>query len=279
MARPDNHSIKSLNDCQAMSYANPAAYQRFMGRWSARLAPSFLRFAGLKGARRVLDVGCGTGTLARAAIAAGLAAEITGVDPIPEYVAFAREGVRHGRAEFHVGDAASLAFPAGSFDAALSLLVLQEFADPRPAVREMARVTRAGGIVATCMWDFENGLPMLSLFWRAAEAVAPEDVRRRRQASESQPHATAAALQDLWRHCGLTSIETVTLEIAMEFSSFADYWEPFLAGSTPTSAFAAALERQTGGAVARALRELIAGVQVDGSFVLPARAWAVKGTV
>jgi SAM-dependent methyltransferase len=262
-----------------MSYANPAAYERFMGRWSARLAPLFLDFAGLRDARRVLDVGCGTGTLARAAISAGLAAEITGVDPVPEYVAFAQEAVPHACAEFHVGDAASLAFPAGSFDATLSLLVLQDFADPRLAVREMARVTRAGGTVATCMWDFQNALPMLSLFWRAAEAVAPEDVRGRRQDRASRPQASAGDLQDLWRRGGLTNIATATLEIAMEFSSFEDYWEPFLGGSTPTSAFAAALERATGGAVTRALREEIPGVQADGSFVLPARAWVVKGSI
>lgn len=30
-----------------MSYTNPSAYDRFMGRWSARLAPSFIRFAGI----------------------------------------------------------------------------------------------------------------------------------------------------------------------------------------------------------------------------------------
>jgi SAM-dependent methyltransferase len=262
-----------------MSYANPQAYERFMGRWSARLAPAFLRFVGLEHAHRVLDVGSGTGTLARAAIAAGLAAEVVGIDPVPEYVAFAREAVPPGRAEFHVGDGASLAFSDGSFDAALSLLVLQEFADPRPAVLEMARVTRAGGVVATCMWDFNDGLPMLSLFWRAAEAVAPEDVRRKMRGNEPQRHATPSDLQGLWRRCGVADIRTATLEVAMEFSSFTDYWEPFLGGSTPTSAFAAALERQTGGAMTQVMRQQIAGMQVDGSFVLPARAWAVKGTV
>ena len=262
-----------------MGYTNPAAYERFMGRWSARLAPAFLRFVGLKHAHRVLDVGSGTGILARAAISAGLAAELVGIDPVPEYVAFARQAVPRGRVEFHVGHAASLAFPDGSFDAALSLLVLQEFADPRPAVREMARVTWAGGVVATCMRDFQDGLPMLSLFWRAAEEVAPEDVRRQRQASVSRPPVNPGDLKDLWRRCGLANIEIATLEVSMEFSSFEDYWDPFLGGSTPTSAFAAALERQTSGALTRTLREQIAGVHADGSFVLPARAWAVKGIV
>ena len=48
-----------------MTYSDPAAYERFMGRWSARLAPLFVRFAGIEDGKRVLDVGCGTGTLSR----------------------------------------------------------------------------------------------------------------------------------------------------------------------------------------------------------------------
>ena len=119
---------------------------------------------------------------------------------------------------------------------------------------------------------------MLSLFWRVAEAVAAEDVRRMRGGNTSQRHQTLDDLQELWRRRGLANIETATLEMAMEFSSFADYWEPFLGGSTPTSAFAAALDGRAGGAVGRALREQIAEAR-DGSFVLPARAWAVKGNV
>ena len=260
-----------------MSYSNPTAYERFMGRWSARLAPSFLKFVGVEDRQHVLDVGCGTGILLRAVISSGLTAQIAGVDPVLTYVRFARQSIRDDHAQFCVGGATALPFRDGSFDAALSLLVLQEFADPRPAVLEMARVTRAGGIVATCMWDFQDGLPMLSLFWRAAEAVAPEEVRRQRRGNTSQPHATAGDVRDLWRRCGLRNVETATLEMSMEFSSFSDYWEPFLGGSTPTSAFAASLERQVGGALTPALRAQIAGVRPDGSFALPARAWAVKG--
>jgi hypothetical protein len=62
----------------------------------------------------------------------------------------------------------------------------------------------------------------------------------------------------------------------MEFSSFNDYWEPFLGGATPTSAFAAAVNSPTRGALARVLRDKLPCVQPNGAFVLPARAWAVK---
>jgi hypothetical protein len=64
----------------------------------------------------------------------------------------------------------------------------------------------------------------------------------------------------------------------MRFASFDDYWQPFLAGATPTSAFAAALDRESGGELERIVRRRIGDVQTDGSFELPARAMAVAGT-
>jgi hypothetical protein len=148
---------------------------------------------------------------------------------------------------------------------------------PNGAVREMARVTRPGGVVAACQWDFQDGLPMLSLFWQAAEAVAPAAVFSQRGRNLPPSYATPDDLQALWQRCTLLAVQMANLEISMEFSSFDDYWQPFLGEPTPTSAFAAAVNSQTDGALARTLRDKLPHVQADGSFVLPARAWAVKG--
>lgn len=258
-----------------MSYSNPAAYQRFMGRWSARLAPSFIRFAGVEDGQRVLDVGCGTGSLSSALLSAGPAIQVLGVDPVPAYVSFARQAVGNSRAEFQTSAAEALPFPDAAFDAALALLVLQEAADPGRAVLEMARVTRRGGQVAACQWDFRNGLPMQSLFWEAAEAVAPTKVARHRAGDHAIKRAGLEALAGLWTRSSLRDVRTARLEISMQFSSFEDYWQPFLAGATPTSAFAAALNRETAGKLERMVRSRIGKVQADGSFVLPAHALAV----
>jgi SAM-dependent methyltransferase len=260
-----------------MSYSDPAAYEHFMGRWSARLAPLFVRFAGIQDGR-ILDVGCGTGSLSRSLLAAGDATRVVGVDPTGDYVAFARQGVPDPRATFQVSTAESLPFADESFDAALALLVLQEFDDPGRAVREMARTTRRGGTVAACLWDFVDGMPMTSLFWRAAEDVAPEAVARRR-AEHPSTWLGLPALHELWVAAGLSAVRTAGLQLTLEFRSFDDYWLPFLTGCTPTCAFAVAVNRDTRGELTNALRRIIPGAQPDGSFALPARALAVAGKV
>jgi ubiquinone/menaquinone biosynthesis C-methylase UbiE len=267
---PDHH------DPTDATYSNPDAYDLFMGRWSARLAPSFVRFAGIRNGERVLDAGCGTGSLSLTLLAAGDEIRVVGVDPAEDYVAFARRRTPDSRAVFRVGAAESLPFPDESFDAAMALLVLQEFDDPVRAVREMARTTRHGGRIAACLWDFVDGMPMTALFWQAAEAVAPETVARRR--AERPPcRIGLRELKDLWSDAGLSEVRTESLEISQAFSSFDDYWQPFISGCTPLSTFAAAVDRETRGEIANILCRLIPNVQPDGSFILPARALAVAG--
>ena len=261
-----------------MTYADPAAYEHFMGRWSARLAPLFVRFAGIQDGQHVLDVGCGTGSLSRALLAAGRAIRVVGTDPTADFIAFARRELSDSRAMFQVSAAETLPFPGQSFDTVLALLVLQEFDDPGRAVREMVRTTRRGGTVSACLWDFVDGMPMTSLFWRAAETVAPDAVARRR--AEHPPcRLDFGALHDLWADAGLAEVRTANLEMSQEFRSFDDYWLPFLTGCTPTCAFAVAVDRDTRGALTNELRRIMPNVRTDGSFVLPARALAVAGKV
>ena len=262
-----------------MAYSNPEAYERFMGRWSAQLAPLFVEFAGVTDGQHVLDVGCGTGSLTRALLASGQATRVAGVDPVADYVSFARLSTPSPRAEFTVAPGRTLAFANGTFDAALALLVLQDVLDPKRTAAEMARVTCRGGPVAACQWDFRDGLPMLSLMWQAAEAVAAEAVRRYRAERPISPCARAGPeeLAEVWVDAGLSEVRTARLDLVMEFRCFDDFWLPFLGGPTSTTSFAATLNQQTGGALATKLRDIIPQFRPNGSFVLPARAWAVSG--
>lgn len=248
-----------------------------MGRWSTQLAPLFIGFVGVENGQRILDVGCGTGSLSTALLSVGPAVRVVGIDPVLAYVSFTRKAVPDRRAHFEASAAEAMPFPDAAFDAALALLVLQEVIDPLKAIDEMARVTRQGGRVAACQWDFHNGLPMQSIFWDAAETFVPQEVARRRTDDNAIKRAGLQELTDLWECAGLREVRTARLDLAMRFGSFDDYWQPFLAGATPTSAFAANLNRETENRLEQAVRSLIPGMKPDGSFVLPARALAVAG--
>jgi ubiquinone/menaquinone biosynthesis C-methylase UbiE len=261
-----------------VSYIDPPAYERFMGRWSERLAPLFIQFAGIRDGERVLDVGCGTGSLARALLSSGTKTRVVGIDPTEDFVSFAKRRMPGPRAEFHVGIAETLPFPDRSFDVVLALLVMQEMDERSRAVREMVRTTRRGGRIAACLWDFAKSMPMIALFWRAAETVAPEAVTRRR-AEQQSTWPGLEELVALWTEAGLKEVRTAGIDLPMDFTSFEDYWLPFLAGPTPTCQFAVAVNRETNGELENELRRIIPDVRTDGSFTLTARALAIAGTV
>jgi SAM-dependent methyltransferase len=120
---------------------------RFRPEWRETL----LGYLGLRPGMRVLEVGCGPGTLAPY-LAEGIApGHVTGVDLDEEFIARAREkaaaagqvGVR-----YLVGDAYALPFADGSFDAVTSYTGIGVLEDPRRAIAEMTRVCRPGGPVS-----------------------------------------------------------------------------------------------------------------------------------
>ena len=122
------------------------AYDRFMGRFSEPLADEFVAVAGLRPGQQVLDVGCGPGALTRRLVAALGADAVAAVDPSAPFVAAVQErcpgvDVRRAAAE-------DLPFDDDTFDLALAQLVVHFMQDPVAGLREMARVTRPGGVVA-----------------------------------------------------------------------------------------------------------------------------------
>ena len=110
-------------------FQNPDAYEQVMGRWSRRLAPLLIRFGGLSDNDRVLDVGCGTGSLAFALPEIANVANVTGIDLTEPYVEFARARNADPRISFQQADARALPFEDDSFDRAFSMLVLQFIPD------------------------------------------------------------------------------------------------------------------------------------------------------
>lgn len=115
----------------------------------------------LKAGTRVLDVGCGPGsiTLDLAAMIAGLggsASQVTGLERSAAAleVAAAASTARGIGARFLSGDAYRLPFEPGSFDVVVAHQVLQHLADPVSALSECLRVTSPGGIVAVRDADY-----------------------------------------------------------------------------------------------------------------------------
>ena len=249
-------------------FSESDGYERFMGRWSRRLAPLFVTFAGVTEGDRVLDVGSGTGALSSAA-AAIESVRVTGIEPSAAYVRYAQ---KHADGRFEVGDALALPFSDDAFDRTLSMLVLNFVLDPAAALQQMIRVTRPGGVVAAAVWDYGDGMQMLRTFWDAAIALdpdaAPRDERR-------MPLSTRGSLAELWRTHGLQGVDEQPLTIEMVFASFDDYWQPFQCGQGPAGVYVSSLAESARHTLESRLRERLR----DGRLTLSARAWSVRGVV
>jgi SAM-dependent methyltransferase len=124
----------------------------------AQWAPKVADAAEIQPGRRVLDIACGTGILAREIISRiGSRGRVAGIDPSPGMVAVARQlapGI-----EWREGIAESLPFPDDSFDAVVSQFGLMFFKDQRQSIREMLRVLVRGGRLAVAVWDSLDSMP------------------------------------------------------------------------------------------------------------------------
>jgi SAM-dependent methyltransferase len=266
----------NLTQAEAKMFAASAGYERFMGRWSRLLAPTFIAFAGVRNGDRVLDVGTGTGSVASTAEASMPMSQIVGIDPSPAFVAYAQKNAKSTRAQYEVGDAQALKFKAGSFDHTLALLVMNFIPDEHKAIAEMRRVTRPQGSVSACVWDYDAGMQMLRFFWDEAialdPAIEPKDERHMKLSREGQ-------LGDLWRRAGLISIKEEPLVIDQAYSSFNDYWDSFTRGAGPGGAYVVSLSEDRRQQLEARMRKRLLGNRQDGPFTLKAKAWCVRGEV
>jgi len=252
------------------------AYERLMGRWSPLLARQLIAWAGIGDGERVLDVGCGAGSLALALASRPEPAAIVGVDIAAAYIAYAGSRSDDPRLSFVTGDAVALDLPDDSFDRAYSLLALNFMSDPGRALAGMRRVTRPGGAVAAAVWDFPGGLVYQRIFWDTAAALDPVADRARAR-HYSSPLTGPGELTAAFAAAGFDRVEGRSLTIRMEYRDFADYWEPIENAQGPVGDYVKGLTPDRLDTLAAAVRRAYLAGAADGPRSMAATAWAARG--
>jgi SAM-dependent methyltransferase len=256
------------------AWAAGGTYEDFMGRWSRLLAPRFVSWLSVRPGARWLDVGCGTGALANAICAGAKPASVVACDPSEPFIEYARGRQVDSRVAFVVGGIGQLPSRPDGFDCVASLLALNFFPKPADAVAEMRRIAAANGFVSACVWDYAGRMEFLRRFWDSAAAVdaAAAELDEGRRFPICRPDA----LESLFRSGGLTDVVCDSIEIPTRFSSFADFWGPFLGGTGPAPSFVASLDNSRREALATRLERSLPR-EPDGAIPLVARAWVVRG--
>jgi demethylmenaquinone methyltransferase/2-methoxy-6-polyprenyl-1,4-benzoquinol methylase len=192
-------------------------YDRYARLLSLGQDPRWRRFlvSRIPPGARVLDVATGTGAVAVELRARGC--EVVGVDQSPEMLAVARArglDVVEGRAE-------SLPFGDASFDALTFTYLLRYVADPVATLRELRRIVRPGGTIASLEFAVPRGLwrPLWELYVRvglpaAGALISPgwREVGRFLGPSIRSFHARYD-LAGLWREAGIADVRTRRLSL------------------------------------------------------------------
>ncbi|WP_258725723.1 class I SAM-dependent methyltransferase [Cellulomonas sp. NS3] len=242
------------------------AYDRFMGRFSGPLAACFADWAGVRPGMRALDVGSGPGALTAELVGRLGAGAVHAVEPSPTFVEAVR--ARLPGVDVRAASAEDLPFDDDTVDAALAQLVVHFLADPVRGLREMARVTRPGGVVAACVWDHAGGGGPLAAFWGAVHELTPAA-----RDESGLAGARAGHLAELFVAAGIGDVEQSCLSVSVPFASFDDWWEPFTLGVGPAGAHVAGLDADG----RAALRARCAELLPTAPFEVRASAWSARG--
>jgi ubiquinone/menaquinone biosynthesis C-methylase UbiE len=143
---------------ETYTHGHAPATVRHHSKRTAEEAAAFL-LPELRPGMRLIDVGCGPGSITRGLAGRLAPGEVIGVDLSKETLASARaEAAARGleNVRFEEASAYQLPFPDGSFDVAYAHQVIQHLGEPGAAMREMLRVVRPGGLIAVREVDWET---------------------------------------------------------------------------------------------------------------------------
>lgn len=255
---------------QTIHFDDGAAYEQMMGIWSRFAGEIFLDWLAPPAGLRWIDIGCGNGAFTELLVERCNPAEVEGIDPSAEQLAFAQTRPAAWLARFRQGDAMALPFADGSFDAAVMALVLVFVPDPAKGVSEMARVVVPGGSVVTYMWDMlGGGFPLDPIY---------DEIKAMGLAATRPPRMDASrmdALRELWTAAGLEDVQTREITVRRQFASFDDFWTTSLKSPVLRPAVAAMKAEEVETLISRVRSRLPA--DPDGRITCNARAHAIKG--
>lgn len=249
------------------------SYERYIGRWSRAVAREFVARLSVPSGGVWIDVGCGSGALTAAILDQRSPALVLALDRSIDFTAQLRRTAPLEHVRLVAADAMALPFPVRCADAVVSALVLNFVPDPELAVREMLRCARPGGIVATYLWDYSEGMQAIRLFWDAAiaadeRAIALDEANR-------FPICRPEALENVFRSAGALDVSVDSITVPTRFRDFDDLWSPFLGGQGPAPAYAMSLPDAGRAALRERFRTLVQENE-DGSIDLSARAWFAR---
>lgn len=257
---------------QTIRFDDGAAYERGMGGWTRLAGQVFLDWLAPPAGLRWVDVGCGTGAFSELLVQRCAPSSVSGVDPSPAQLEFARTRPGMTGATFQSGDAMALPFPEASFEAASMALVLFFIPDPAKGVREMVRVVRPGGMVSAYAWNFATGgFPY---------GVIQDALRAHGTPPTLPPHPEVAqedSLRALWTGSGLDAVRTRTITVQRAFRDFGEFWTLSTASGVLKTALAA-LPPATLAAVKAQVRSRLTEA-ADGQVTHTGWAAAVTGRV
>lgn len=215
---------------------------------------------------RALDLGCGTGDdTRRLAAVVGPTGEAVGIDASETMIGVARKRSDETGlpATFHVGDATTVDYPDGAFDAVRAERLLLHMPEPVVVLTEMVRLTRPGGRVVVIDVDYDHliiDLPDVELTRRVLHAMGD---------SMASGHI-GRQLPRLFRTVGLTDIHCDSEMIVFP----PDLVAPFIGGSLAAALSTGRLDPADGDAFGKSIEV----AQADGELFAAFLSFIVSGT-
>ena len=256
----------AFNAFEAAGWQRQAAgYDEFFGPITTRLVEPLLDAAGVGRGARLLDVASGPGYVAARGAERG--ASVVGVDVAEAMISLARR--LHPQLEFRSGDAETLPFRDGSFDAVVGNFVMLHLGRPERAAAEFARVLAPGGRVALTVWDLPERARFLGVLVEAvaaAGASAPQDIPVGPPIFRfSDDEEFARLLQS--KH--LEDIEVRTIAFTHRESSADSLWRGLLGGTVRVSALILSQPRETQRQIRAAFDRIVQKYEVGARLELP----------